>query len=207
MAIFVALVWRRVTAWGAVASVLVSVPLYLAVSQPEWGPGFSLFQAFQLQPISELMAGWYGIDFTQYLNADGRVASLPVQIRYPLYIVPSLTTIVVISWLTRQHSDHAVGEFYCRLDTPIGEEHKISEQGYEVDDLFRLDKKAPDIDVKASGAGSRLLLIDCFYLPGKIRRGEVQLSDYKWDWIGLFGFSAFVALFVLSIEFVATLFN
>lgn len=210
MTIFAALVWRRVTAAGAVASVFVSVPLYLAVSQPQLGFGIPLFQILHLQPVAELLAGWYGIDLFDpalgYVNGEGLVQALPVQVRYPLYIVPSLLTIIGVSLMTRQHSSRSVGEFYCRLDTPIGEEQRILDAGYAVDDLARLDNRDPEIEAKASTEGNRLLLTDALYLVGKLRRGEAKLADYRWDWIGLAGFTLFTVMLLLGIEWVARLF-
>lgn len=211
MSIFVALVWRRVTAKGAIASVLVSVPLYLAVSQPTWGPGFSLFQAMHLQPVAEWLAGWYGIDLlgaaSPYVSPEGLVQMLPVQIRYPMYLVPSLVVIVAVSLMTRQHNLRAVGEFYCRLDTPIGEEHKIRDAGFSEDHLQKLDHKNPEIDRRnESLRASRLLLTDLFYLPGKLRRGEVRWKDYRIDLLGVAGFSLFVYVFILGVEWTRKLF-
>jgi Na+/proline symporter len=211
MSIFVALVWRRVTAKGAVASVLVSVPLYIAVSQPTWGPGFSLFQLMHLQPVAEMLAGWYGIDLlgphSSYLTPEGLVKMLPVQVRYPMYLVPSLLTIVGVSLVTRQHDVRAVGEFYCRLDTPIGEEHKIREAGYTEDHLKRLDQKNPEVALRTEGARTeRLLLADLFYLPEKLRRGEVRWGDYRPDLVGIIGFSVFVVAFILGVEAIGKLF-
>jgi len=46
----------------------------------------------------------------------------------------------------------------------------------------------------------RLLLCDFLCLPAKLARGEVKLSDYKWDWIGLFGSAAFVLLFLWGVD-------
>jgi Na+/proline symporter len=209
MSILVALMWRRATATAAIVSVLVATPLFIAVNKPEMALfGHSLFQLMQLQGVAEWIAGLYSINLHDplhgFVNAAGEVVRLPVQVRYPMFIVPSLTAMIGISFLTRQHNEHAVAEFYCRLDTPVGQERRIREAGFQVDQLELLDEHEPDIADDPT-KNERLLLVDLLYLPGLLARGEVRLSQYKWDWIGLFGSIVFVVLFIGLIEWIGSL--
>jgi hypothetical protein len=52
----------------------------------------------------------------------------------------------------------------------------------------------------------RLLMADLFRLPRLLAAGEAKLSDYKWDWIGLFGGAAFVCLFLYGVSLLGLLF-
>ncbi|MCC5835328.1 MAG: hypothetical protein JJU20_11395 [Opitutales bacterium] len=211
MAIFMAIIWRRVTSMAAIASVCVSVPLYILVSQPTLGWGVPLFHVFQLHIVADWVAGLYSMNLFDpmhgYVNAEGWIETLPVQVRYPMYIIPSLLTIIGVSFLTRQHSEREVTQFYCRLDTPVGDEEKIRDAGFVEDNLIALDREAPAIEErKLTGRSDRLLLVDILYLPGKLRRGEVKLWDYRWDWLGVIGFAAFVYLFLMSVELLGRFF-
>ncbi len=202
IAVFVALVWRRVTAWGAITSVIVIAPLFLAVNKPGWVvplTQFNLFEAMWLHPVADWMLGLYGLDPANYLNDAGHFSTLPVQVKYPMYLIPTLGILVIVSLLTRQHDDHAVAEFYCRLDTPVGQEHKIRAAGFEVDQLEHLNEQI-DIDQPQSDTQERLLFADLLYLPWLLARGEARLMDYKWDWIGLFGSIVFVLLFLWAVD-------
>jgi Na+/proline symporter len=220
IAILVALFWRRATRAGAIASVFVAAPLFLAVNRPSWpdwewvhamaGGPVSLFEMLQLTPVATWLGDLYGLDLFDpangYLNADGLLATLPVQVKYPMYIVPALLTLIVVSLLTKQHNQRAVDEFYCRLDTPVGEEGKIKAAGFQVDQLELLDKSDLAIEADKSGNADRLLLVDFLRLPGLLARKEVKLSDYKWDWIGLFGSVVFVTIFILAVEMIGKFF-
>jgi Na+/proline symporter len=209
MSILVAIMWRRATATAAICSVLVATPLFIAVNKPEIGiGGTALFQLMQLQPLAEWIAGLYQINLHDptlaLVNAAGEVVRLPVQVRYPIFIVPSLTVMIVLSLLTKQHNQRAVAEFYCRLDTPVGQEGRIREAGFQVDQLELLDEHEPEIG-STSDTHERLLLVDLFYLPGMLYRREVRLAQYKWDWIGLFGSIAFVIVFIAGVEWLGSL--
>lgn len=142
------------------------------------------------------------------LNGEGLLTRLPVQIKYPMYLIPTLVTLVVVSLLTRQHNDRAVAEFYCRLDTPVGEEHKIKEAGFEVDQLEHLDHHDPEIKPKHQRTSSpqRLLLPDLLRLPGLLKTGDARLSDYIWDLAGTGVSILFVISFLFAINSLGNLF-
>jgi len=91
IAVFVCLIWRGVTAWGAIASVLVCAPLFLAVDKPGWVvpyTDFNLFEAMWLHPVADWGLGLYGLDPANCLNGDGHFNTLPVQVKYPMYLLP-----------------------------------------------------------------------------------------------------------------------
>jgi Na+/proline symporter len=220
IAILVALMWRRVTAAAAITSVLIAAPLFLAVNRPTWpewewvtalaGQPVSLFQLMQLQPIADWMAGLYGLDLMDpalgYYDENGVLSRLPVQIKYPMYIIPTLLTLGIVSLFTRQHNQHAVDEFYCRLDTPVGDEDKIRAAGFSVDQLEFLDEDEIVVAPEHRDVSKRLLLVDLFYLPKLLKSGEAKFWDYKWDWIGLVGSIIFVIGFLFAVEAFGKLF-
>jgi hypothetical protein len=212
--------WRRVTAAGAVVSVLIATPLFLASNLPSWptwawldawaGHPVNLFDVLHLRPLADWMAGLYGMNLADpalgYVNADGLLTRLPVQVKYPLYLVPTLFALAAVSLLTRQHNQRAVDEFYCRLDTPVGEEHKIRDAGFQVDQLEQLDERDPDIEKQDARSGGRLLVADLLRLPRLLKTGEARWSDYKWDWIGIGASVAFVIMFLWGVEALGRLF-
>lgn len=217
VAILVALMWRRTTGWGAIASVVVACPLFLAANRPEWPnwiwlqnllnvDSISLFDALHLRPLADYMAGLYGLELTNPDMGwvkDGVVVKLPVQIKYPMYLIPTVLTLVVVSLFTKQHNKRSVDEFYCRLDTPVGQEGKIREAGFEVDQLEHLDHKDPELNQERVEKGShdgRLLLADLFYLPRLLKSGEAKWSDYRWDLIGLVVSILFVTAFLFGVD-------
>ena len=200
------LLWRRMTAAGAVASVLVGVPLFLAVSNTTFSIPFteiSLFKLFQLDHLAHAGFGLYGFShelISNYMNEEGMITSLPVQIRFPLYLLPALFMAISVSLLTRQHNQKSVDEFYCRLDTPVGEEHKIRDAGFTVDHLERLDREAPEIDLGKSLRSNRLLFVDLLRLPKLLKSGEAKLSDYRTDFIGIALCIVFVVFFLFGVD-------
>ncbi len=210
--IFVALVWRRVTGYGAIAAVLVVAPLFLAVNKPDWaipfthlingGTSWNLFETMNLHPVADWMVSLYGLDPVNYIDpATGYFTSLPVQVKYPMYLIPTLAVLIGVSLVSKQHNKRAVDEFYCRLDTPVGEEHLIREAGFEVDQLERLSEEV-EIGQKTSERRQRLLFPDFLYLPKLLWTGEAKLSDYKWDWIGVIGSIVFVLLFLWGVNWI-----
>lgn len=210
IAILAAILWRRVTAAGALASFVVAAPLFLAVNFPAWPAGMPLFDILHLRPLVDGLASLYGLNLLDpvqgYLNAAGELDRLPVQIKYPLYIVPSILALVVVSLLTRQHRKQDVETFYCRLDTPVGQEHRIRAAGYQADQIENLDGDQGSVatdspaDAPPPARVDRLLLPDLFRLPGLLRRGEVRLSDYRTDLLGLAGLTVFVVAFLFGVE-------
>ena len=215
VAILTALIWRRTTGAGAIASVLVAIPLFLAANKPEFQIPFTdttLYDALPLQGVTDWMAGLYDIDLANpdaNFIVDGTLKKLPVQIAYPMYLIPTLFTLIVVSLFTKQHDEKAVEEFYCRLDTPVGHEHEIAEAGFEVDQLEHLDNHDPELlqeKLKDLSAERRLLLADLLRLPGLLKRGEAKLSYYKWDWIGLGAGISFVVLFLQGVKALGNLF-
>lgn len=218
IAFLVAILWRRVTAHGAMVSILVATPLFIAVNTPGWpdwawvhelmGHRVSLADLLSVRPVAEWLAGLYGFDL-QALNsfsADGALVRLPVQIKYPLYLVPSVVSLVIVSLCSRQHNVRAVEEFYARLDTPVGEEASIRAAGFQVDQLENLDHQELKIDARDHAVGERLLLADLFYLAARIRAGTFRFAHYKWDWIGIAGSFVFIVLFLLGVEYLGSFF-
>lgn len=218
ISLLVAILWRKVTGTGAMISIVVATPLFLAVNSPQWpdwhwvtalaGQKLSLYDLLHLRPWAEGLASLYGLNLTELgcVNAAGELIRLPVQIKFPLFLLPTLASLVITSFLTRQHDSRAVEEFYCRMDTPVGDEAKIRAAGFQVDQLERLDQHAPEIKSRTSRPPERLLLVDLFYLPGLLARRQVRLGEYKSDLVGVAGSIVFTVLFLLGVEWLGTFF-
>ncbi|MCF7839029.1 MAG: sodium:solute symporter family protein [Candidatus Marinimicrobia bacterium] len=166
VSIFGALIWRRATHWGAIASVCVMTPLF-----------------------------YYGTVYRQ----DWTLSQWT-----PFYLLPGLAAFVLVSLCTRQHSLRSVREFYARLDTPLGEEHRLAAQGIEVDLVSELDGETIEVSRADHDISKRLWLLDFLTWPWLLLTGRARLADYKVDLIGFFGVIAFVALFVWGMYWLST---
>jgi len=205
IAILFAIFWRGLTGAGAVASVFVVGPLFLACNRPEWsipGTDLVLFELLNLRGLAELLIGWYGLDVSTMINPEtGLITSLPVQVKYPMFLLPTIFVMVVVSIFTKHHNQRAVDEFYCRLDTPVGDEHKIREAGFEVDQLDRLKSEVVVSESARKSREERLLLVDWLRLPKLLKDGEVKLSDYRIDLIGIAGSIVFIFAFLAGLHY------
>lgn len=216
VAILVAILWRRTTGWGAMASMAVMFPLFfygangIAFDHEALSKGLMSYHDCVAQGVAtlpivirQIVGGMFAVYnlFGYHVNLQ-----VPVEISYPLYLIPGVLVTVVVSWFTRQHSDHDVAEFYARLDTPVGEERALKAAGFHEDDLEGLDHEVVTVDAQDHDMSKRLLLTDLCRLPQLLRSGEAKLSDYKWDWYGLVGGTAFVVLFLAGVEWLGSLF-
>lgn len=200
MSILVALMWRRTTGVAALLSVIVMFPLFFIgqrwnFNQMPWGI------THMAQGIESLY-GWLGARVQ--IVADKR---LPIEISNPLYLIPGLATLIGVSLLTRQHNPRQVEEFYARLETPLGQEHRLAEAGFVPDDLAHLDQEVIVVPEKDRDWSRRMLLPDLLRFPWLIATGQARWSDYRWDWIGLAGSVLFVAGFLYGVEALGALFR
>ncbi|MGD0896599.1 MAG: hypothetical protein ABR915_02105 [Thermoguttaceae bacterium] len=170
-----AIFWRRGTRAGAIAAALVMGPLF--------------YYGTQYASLPEAWRFWL---LDRYAGPGG---GLPLTVWTPLYLVPGIVTFVLVSLLTRQHDERSVREFYARLDTPVGEEARLREQGIEVDLLERLDGTAIAVSDKDHDLSRRLLLVDLLVFPHRVLTGKGGLSDYKWDFVGI----VIVGLFAVAL--------
>lgn len=201
----VCLLWRRVTKWGALASVVVMFVFQFGSQTSELVDGVA-----SLPPVirhwAQLLQQAYAAIGAPVEITAGVGKYLPTEIGTPLYLLPGLFVLVVISLFTKQHKQHAVDEFYARLDTPLGEEHRLSDAGYGVDDLAELDHEIVEVSEKDRTRTDRLLLPDLFRLPKLIASGKAKISDYRIDLIGVAGSIVFVYVFIKGIQWVGSMF-
>jgi Na+/proline symporter len=205
VAIMVALLWRRTTRTGAIASVLVMFPLFFILNRTELIEGLASLP-WGIRHACDWLVDLYASLGHAVPIPTGEGAHLPVQIKNPLYLIPGLVTIVFVSLLTRQHNKREVDLFYARLDTPLGEEGELRRAGFREDDLEGLDREVITVEAQDHDASRRLLLPDLLRLPWLLKRGEAKLSDYKWDFIGVVASVAFVILFIMGVNWLGSLF-
>ncbi len=198
--------WRRVTAWGAIAGMAFLAVSYALIHLAAF-PGPWVPEAFRdlARGVAHLY-GWLSPDYGAFLlskiNAmmlpenrildatgaviDYKAKTLPLAIYQPIYLIPGILATVVVSLLTRQHDERSVREFYARVDTPVGEEQRLIDQGIQVDMVETVGGTVV-VDPKHHDVQKRLLVLDLFYLPGLIWRREVSWRDYRVDLIGIAG--------------------
>lgn len=210
MCTLAAYMWRRVTAAGAIASVLIMAPpVVIAFGGGKlnvpWDWTWDWFRVVWIKWLEFHEWGYAaaGIESVRLVRtAEGLISGSPLAIRFPAQLIPGLIALVSVSLLTRQHNPRHVREFYARLDTPVGEEHRLVEAGIEVDMLRELGS---DADVTTHDPSKRLLMLDLLYLPWLLARGEARLSDYKMDFIGIAVLGAFVAAFMAGMLWLVSL--
>ena len=113
---------------------------------------------------------------------------------------------IVVSYLTKQHNQRAVAEYYARLDTPLGLEYKLRDRGFHEDDLEELDDDVVYVDESDRQTSGRLILVDLLRIPKLIGSGQAKLSDYQIDMIGLIASIAFIILFIVGVQCLGKLF-
>jgi len=192
-----AVMWRRVTAAGAVAATLAMAPLFYCgnlrpANWPDW-------YRFLVEGVHSAY-GWVGIDPHVDLARLNEIRpELLVQLTTPIYLATGLVLLVAVSLLTRQHEPRTVAEFYARVDTPLGEEASLRAAGFQSDSVVGLDRVAEDAAPEDRDRSRRLLLLDFLTWPWLVLRGRARLSDYWIDFAGVAGSVAFIALFLWAI--------
>jgi len=199
VAVLFSFFWRRLTKWGAIASVFTMFPLFWVVMKTRLVEGIASLP-WGFEQIATGIHSLYtkmGYDLTV---AAGESTYLPVEISYPMYLVPGIAMLIAVSLCTRQHNQRHVDEYYARLDTPLGQEHRLKEMGFHEDDLEELDHDVIHVDDRDARLSTRLILVDFLRLPKLIKSGQAKLSDYKVDFIGLVASVAFVLLFLAGVQ-------
>jgi hypothetical protein len=193
-----ALMWRRTTGLGAVVATACMVPLFYfgnlrATAWPEWYRWI----------IERVIDGysWLGLD--PRVDAASLAGLRPenmLQLTTPVYLGAGLFALIAVSLCSRQHNDRAVAEFYARADTPLGDERKLREAGFQSDTLEDMDRVALDADHADRDRSRRLLLLDFLNWPWLVITRRARISDYWIDFAGIAGSVAFIALFLWSIS-------
>jgi len=205
LSMLAAVMWRRVTGAGAVAATAVMVPLFyfgnLRASQwPEW------YRA----TVEVVYRVYHGLGVNPHVDWE-RIGSVRpemlLQLTTPIYVLAGLVTLVAVSLVTRQHRERSVNEFYARADTPLGEERRLREAGFQVDSIEELDRESSDTAAEDRDRSRRLLLLDFLTWPRLVLSGKARLSDYWIDFAGIAGSVAFIVVFLWSITLLPSLFR
>jgi Na+/proline symporter len=202
--VLAALMWRRVTAVGAVSAAVVMAPLFFfgnrsASAWPDWYAWI----------IGNVLKAYEVLGIPSHLDASSLASMKPeqlVQVTTPVYLGAGILVIVVVSLLTRQHNERSVAEFYARVDTPLGEEGKLRAAGFQADTLEDMDRHAIDADRKDHDRSKRLLLLDFFTWPWLVATGKAKLSDYWIDFAGIGAALVFIVGFLGGIVWMVRFF-
>lgn len=201
ISLLIALMWRRITGAGAIAGLVVMGPLFYFTAATAYASVDEMNVV--LRTVVESMESFYAWTGASVPIIDNNKLDVPYM--YPIFLIPGLLVTILVSVVTPQHDERAVAEFYARLDTPVGQERRIREMGFEADQLEHLDREKIDATPTATNT-QRLLLVDWLHLPAMLLRGEVRLSEYKWDLIGLTGSIAFIVGFLWFVNWVGSFF-
>jgi Na+/proline symporter len=201
ISLLIALMWRRITGYGAIAGLAVMCPLFYFTAAT---PYASVDQMnIVLRSVVESMQAFYTWTGASVPVIDNNKLDVPYM--YPIFLIPGLLVTIGVSLITPQHNDRAVAEFYARLDTPVGQEYRIREMGFEADTLEHLDREKIDATPTSTNT-QRLLLVDWLHLPAMLWRGEARLWEYKWDLIGLVGSIVFIVAFLWFVNWLGSFF-
>lgn len=163
---------------------------------------FAIAQAGGLAPLDSMMVGFSGMCVNNFYREH--FVKNASAAHYLLVTRILAVAGVGLGWAVADIVESLVR--FATIVEPLGEEKKLREGGFHEDDLEALDHEVITVDARDHDMSKRLLLPDIFRLPGLIRSGEAKLSDYKWDWYGLFGGIAFVILFLYGVNCLGKLF-
>ncbi|NMB80981.1 MAG: sodium:solute symporter family protein [Ignavibacteria bacterium] len=116
---------------------------------------------------------------------------LPFEYQIAIYLPAGFISLIVVSLLTKPEPESQLNKFFALLHTPVGEENKLKEKGYEI--MLEGESVAHKSAVEGTSLeenGHSLLLVDLLSLKSKF-----SLKRYKVD---LFGFGLAI-LFVIAI--------
>jgi Na+/proline symporter len=200
--VLAALMWRRVTAAGAIAAASVMAPLFICgnLSATHWPAWYEWL-------VQRILAAYSTFGIHPGLDAGSLAAARPEQLiplTTPLYLLSGLAVIGLVSLFTRQHDTHHVAEFYARLDTPLGREADLRRAGFRADTLEELDGAQLDAAAPHALQSDRLLLVDFFTWPRLVLTGRARLRDYWIDVAGIVGALVFIAVFLAGISLLVT---
>jgi len=195
--VLAAIVWRRATAAGAVVATAAMAPLFYwgnraASKWPEW----------YRWTVDRVLDGYAAVGIDPHVTSATLATLGPeelVQVTTPIFLSVGTVLLVVVSLCTRQHHEHSVAEFYARLETPLGDEQRLRDAGFQADTLEDLDRAQIDADAKDRDVSRRLLLPDLLTWPWLLLTGRARLSDYRVDLFGVAGSILFILLFLKSV--------
>ncbi|MBM3855002.1 MAG: hypothetical protein FJ399_17915 [Verrucomicrobia bacterium] len=186
-----ALVWRRVTAAGAVVSICLMSPLfyYGNLQASAWPQGYRW--------LAERVLDLYRLAGVEPRLEPARLESirpdLLLPLTTPIYLGTGVLVLILVSLFTRQHDRHAVAEFYARLETPLGDERKLREAGFTADTVESMDQVELNAAAEDRDRSRRLLLLDFLTWPWLVLTRRARLSDYWIDFAGIAGSFLFIA--------------
>lgn len=188
-----ALVWHRVTSKGAIASLLLMVPLfYYGNRSPAVWPDWYRWLVERVSFVYDLFGVSTHVDLGRLV--EYKPENL-LQLTTPIYLGVGIVGLILISLVTSQHDPRAVAEFYARAGTPLGDEQKLRDAGYQADSLEDMNQSELDAEPEDRDRSRRLLLLDLFTWPWLVATGRARLADYWIDFAGIAGSVLFIGGF------------
>jgi len=124
----------------------------------------------------------------------------PLEYQIALYLPAGILVLILVSRLTKQEPEVQLNKFYTLLHTPVGEEHKLKQQGIPImlegESFSGSDKTTPEQDLEENGHS--LLIVDLLSLKSKF-----SIKRYRVDVMGFVKAFGFV-LIILGIAILTT---
>lgn len=197
VAMLAAVAWRRSTGIGATLATMAMVPLfYFGNLRPgSWPDWYATI-------IERGLAFYRLVGIETGIDAAGLASAKPemlLPLTTPFYLSTGIAVLVLVSLFTRQHNERRVAEFYARADTPLGEEHRLRQAGFQADTLEEMEQRPVDADARDRDQSRRLLLLDLLIWPKLLLTGRAKVTDYWIDLAGIAGSLLFMALLLWAI--------
>ena len=125
------------------------------------------------------------------------ILKIPFEYQIALYLPAGFIAMIVTSWLTKPEPEENLNEFFTLLHTPVGEEHKLRQQGISImlEGESQVSKITDDNKFSEENNGQSLLIVDFLSLFKKF-----NYKNYRIDLLG-FGLAILFVLVILVIGF------
>ncbi|MFA7228575.1 MAG: hypothetical protein WC061_06020, partial [Melioribacteraceae bacterium] len=121
-----------------------------------------------------------------------------IEYQIALYLPAGLITFIVVSLFTKPEPQKNLDRFYALLHTPVGEEYRLKEKGFEI--VFEGESVSAGKEISLEENGHSLLLVDLLSLHKKFtfKRYRQDIVGFAWAMLFVFGIFA-LGLFVANI--------
>jgi hypothetical protein len=131
----------------------------------------------------------------------GTVLQWPLEYQIAAYLPAGTVVLVLVSILTKAEPEGQLKKFFTLLHTPVGEEHRLKEQGIPMmlEGESIVDRKEATSGERLEENGHSLLLVDLLSLPRtfSFKRYRIDMTGFLWAVLfvlAIFGFGLLTTL-------------
>jgi Na+/proline symporter len=128
----------------------------------------------------------------------GTVLQWPLEYQIAAYLPAGTVVLVIVSILTKAEPERQLEKFFTLLHTPVGEEHRLKEQGIPMmlEGESIVDRKEATAGERLEENGHSLLLVDLLSLPKKFsfKRYRTDIVGFLWAVLFVIAIFAFAVL-------------